>query len=123
MQHDLINTPGDSFGAWLLALLTAIMPSNTSGAEPKPSPWLLGHAYKIPSQYTNQESGYFSIVEGHNGRLYIGAAKYGVNAYLIEFDPKTEAMRMVVDVHKTIGATATGFAAQAKIHTHNNVVA
>ncbi|HEV3447999.1 MAG TPA: hypothetical protein VG099_25395 [Gemmataceae bacterium] len=83
--------------------------------------WLLGHAYKIPSQYTNQESGYFSIVEGHNGWLYIGAAKYGVNAYLIEFDPKTEAMRMVVDVHKTIGGTATGFAAQAKIHTRNNV--
>ncbi|HEV3085094.1 MAG TPA: hypothetical protein VGY66_35365 [Gemmataceae bacterium] len=83
--------------------------------------WLLGHAYKIPSQYTNQESGYFSIIEGHNGRLYVGAAKYGVNAYLIEFDPKTEAMRMVVDVHKTIGSMATGFAAQAKIHTRNNV--
>ena len=40
-------------------------------------------------QYTNQESGYFSIVEGHNGRLYIGAAEYGINAYLLEFDDGT----------------------------------
>src|SRR5262245_34693209 len=78
-------------------------------------------AYKIPSQYTNQESGYFAIIEGKNGRLYIGAAKYGVNAYLIEFDPKTAAMKMVVDVQKTIGSSATGFAAQSKIHTRNNV--
>jgi hypothetical protein len=86
-----------------------------------PPHWILAQAYKIPSQYTNQESGYFSIVDGHNGRLYIGAAKYGVNAYLIEFDPKTAAMRMVVDVQKTIGSSSAGFAAQAKIHTRNNV--
>jgi sugar lactone lactonase YvrE len=83
--------------------------------------WHLGTAYKLPSEYTNQESGYFSIVEGHNGRLYIGAAKYGVNAYLLEFDPMTATTRMVLDVHAVIGSTATGFAAQAKIHTRNNV--
>ena len=29
--------------------------------------------------------------------------------------------RMVMDVHAVIGSTATGFAAQAKIHTRNNV--
>jgi hypothetical protein len=92
--------------------------SSCLGAE---KDWILAHAYKIPSQYTNQESGYFSIVAGRNERLYIGAAKYGVNAYLIEFDPKTEKMQMVVDVHKTIGSSATGFAAQAKIHSRNNV--
>ena len=71
--------------------------------------WLLARAYKLPSEYTNQESGYFSIIEGHNGKLYIGAAKYGVNGYLLEFDPKTEKTRMVMDVQKTIGSTATGF--------------
>jgi sugar lactone lactonase YvrE len=89
--------------------------------ERQPPKWLLSHAYKIPSEYTNQESGYFSIVEGQNGRLYFGAAKYGVDAYLIEFDPKKEAMSMVMDVHKVIGSDAKGFAAQAKIHTRNNV--
>ena len=52
--------------------------------------WLLAKAYKLPSEYTNQESGYFSIIEGQNRKMYIGSAKYGVNAYLLEFDPKTE---------------------------------
>src|SRR5215831_7120640 len=75
--------------------------------------WLLARAYKFPSEYTNQESGYFSIVAGQNGRLYIGAAKYGVNAYLIEFAPNAEKSTMVVDVMKTINSNATGFAAQA----------
>ena len=102
----------------VLVLLACVPPA--PAAEPAPR-WLLATAYKIPSQYTNQESGYFSIVEGHNGRLYIGAAKYGVDAYLIEFEPKTAVMRMVVDVHKVIGSDAKGFAAQAKIHTRNNV--
>ena len=83
--------------------------------------WVMAKAYKLPSEYTNQESGYFSIIEGQNGKLYIGCAKYGVNAYLVEFDPKTERTRMVMDVHEVIGSKATGFAAQAKLHTRNNV--
>src|SRR5437588_6757880 len=105
-------------GCTLLALWCA-GPASAAGAARKP--WLLGRAYKIPSEYTNQESGYFSLVAGHNGRVYIGAAKYGVDAYLIEFDPKAAAMKMVLDVHKTVGSNATGFAAQSKIHTRNNV--
>jgi hypothetical protein len=89
--------------------------------EPLPQRWLLATAYAIPKETTNQGSGYFSIVCGKNGRLYIGTAKYGVNAYLVEFDPQTKQMRVVVDAHKEIGTTATGFAAQAKIHTRNFV--
>jgi sugar lactone lactonase YvrE len=87
----------------------------------EPAPWILGKAYKIPSEYTNQESGYFALISGLDGKLYIGAAKYGVNAYLIEFNPKAETMRLVMDVHKEVGSKATGMAAQAKIHTRNNV--
>ncbi len=83
--------------------------------------WIKGKAYKLPTEYTNQESGYFSIIEGHNGRVYIGAAKYGVNGYLIEFDPKAEKSAMILDVMKSIGSDAKGFAAQAKLHTRNNV--
>lgn len=83
--------------------------------------WLLGKAYKLPSEYTNQESGYFSLVPGLDDRLYIGTAKYGVNGYLLEFDPKSEKTRLVMDVHDTIKLKGTGFAAQAKIHTRNNV--
>src|SRR5689334_12087267 len=103
--------------AWLALLL---LPASMAPAA-SPRPWLMGHAYKLPSQYTKQESGYFSIVEGKNGRLYVGAAKYGVNAYLLEFDPKSGTTRMVLDVHQVVGSKATGFAAQAKIHTRNNV--
>jgi sugar lactone lactonase YvrE len=89
-------------------------------ADPAP-PWLMAKAFKLPSKYTNQESGYFALVAGLDDKLYIGAAKYGVNAYLLEFDPKTEATKLVLDAHVVLGLTATGFAAQAKFHTRGNV--
>ena len=78
-------------------------------------------AYRIPSHYTSEESGYFSIVEGLDGAIYVGSAKYGDNGYLLRFDPKTKALDMVVDAEKEIGVDRKGFAAQAKIHTRNNV--
>jgi hypothetical protein len=78
-------------------------------------------AYRIPSQYTSEESGYFSIVEGLDGAIYLGSAKYGDNGYLIRFDPKSKVLEMVVDAEKEIGVDRKGFAAQAKIHTRNNV--
>lgn len=79
--------------------------------------WLPAHAYHIPSRYTTEESGYQSLGEGKDGKLYIGAAKYGFNAYLLEFDPHSEELEVAIDVMKTIGSSVTGFAAQAKIHT------
>src|SRR5262245_34021624 len=87
---------------FLICLLCASVSLWLSSSS-KAADWLLAKAYKLPSEYTNQESGYFSIIEGHNGKLYIGAAKYGVNGYLLEFDPKTEKTRMVMDVQQTIG--------------------
>ena len=83
--------------------------------------WVWSKAHRIPEQTTSEESGYFSIIEGKNGRLYIGTAKYGDNAYLVEFDPATKRMKPVVDAEKEIGVDRKGFAAQAKIHTRNNV--
>lgn len=112
------RTPDYRFFLLAVFFLGATLP--IGAVEPAPK-WLLGHAYKVPSEYSNQESGYFSIVAGHNDRLYLGTAKYGVNAYLIEFDPKLGKMTMVMDVHKVVGSTAKGFAAQSKIHTRNNV--
>jgi sugar lactone lactonase YvrE len=105
-------------------VLPAICAALLLQADPAPAaktPWLLGQALKLPSELTNQESGYFSIVAGRNDRLYIGTAKYGVNAFLVEYDPQSGGLKPVVDVMKTIGADAKGFAAQAKIHTRNNV--
>jgi streptogramin lyase len=115
-----IRFPKTATFPWLACCACLLSAGRSEAADPPP-PWLLAHAYKVPSEYTNQESGYFSIVEGKNGRLYVGAAKYGVDAYLLEFDPKAEAFQLAVDVMKTIGSDAKGFAAQAKIHTRNNV--
>ena len=83
--------------------------------------WLWTTAHALPKETTTEGSGYFSIIEGHNGKVYVGTAKYGFNCFLVEFDPATQGMRVVLDAHKEIGTTATGFAAQAKFHTRNNV--
>jgi hypothetical protein len=106
----------------LVATLVLFVALPISAEEDDPEPgWLPGKAVHIPSEYTNQESGYFSIVEGHNNRVYVGCAKYGVNAYLVEFNPLTLMVQMVVDVHRVLRKMVRGFAAQAKIHTRNNV--
>lgn len=83
--------------------------------------WVLATAYAVPKETTSDGEGYFSIIEGHNGRLYIGTHANDLNAWLVEFDPATEKMQIVVNAMKEIGSDATGFAAQAKIHTRNNV--
>lgn len=105
----------------LPVILAVVLTWPAQAQTPEPPRWLLGRAFHVPSEYTNQESGYFSIIEGKNGKLYIGCAKYGVNAYLVEFDPLTAAFRLVCDVHRVIMSMLRGFAAQAKIHTRNNV--
>jgi hypothetical protein len=70
------------------------------------------------------------VAGGENSRFPTGAvpdfdafgtAAYGRNAYLVEFDPATEKMRTVLDVHKLVGQKTTGYAAQAKLHTRNFV--
>ena len=80
-------------------------------------------AYHIPPETTTEESGYFSLCEGKDGKVYIGSAAYGRNSYLVEFDPRTEKMRVVLDTHKLVGLPAepTGYAAQSKLHTRNFV--
>ena len=79
--------------------------------------------HHIPPETTTDESGYFSLCEGKNGKIYIGTAGYGINSYLVEFDPETEKMRPVLDTHSVVGLPLepTGYAAQAKIHTRNYV--
>jgi len=86
-------------------------------------------AYAVPKETTNEGSGYFSIVEGKDGKVYVGTAKYRENAYLVEFDPSSKKMRVVVDAMAEIrrefpdrpDGRAKGFAAQSKFHTRNNV--
>lgn len=90
----------------------------SAAATPK---WLKATAYTVPKWTAPEGEGYFSIVEGHNKRLYIGTHANGVNSWLVEFDPASKAMEVVVDCHKAIGKDLKGFGSQAKIHTRNNV--
>src|SRR5262249_13364137 len=91
-------------------------------AADSPAPrWIPATAYVIPKETTNEGEGYFSIVAGRNGRIYVGTSKHAAGSYLVEFDPAARQMKVVVDTHKVTAPTATGFAAQAKIHTRNNV--
>src|SRR5215475_10893196 len=103
--------------------LPAAEPAKTPQRPPSSLKYLWAKAYYIPPETTTEESGYFALCEGKNGRVYIGSAAYGRNSYLVEFDPATEKMRIVLDTHKLVGLPLepTGYAAQSKIHTRNFV--
>lgn len=86
-----------------------------------PRKWVNATAYVVPKETASEGEGYFSIIEGLNRRLYVGTHANAVNSWLVEFDPTARQMKIVVDVHQAIGKDLRGFAAQAKIHTRNNV--
>jgi hypothetical protein len=99
--------------------LTAVC--GAKAAEPPKIHWIQATAYAVPKETAPEGEGYFSIIEGHNRRLYIGTHANGINAWLVEFDPRARKMAVVVDAHKAIGTDLKGFGSQAKIHTRNNV--
>jgi hypothetical protein len=114
--------------AAIAGVLLIVLACQRCAAEPDGPPtgrpamkYLWAKAYHIPPETTTEESGYFSLCEGKNGRIYLGCAAYGRNSYLVEFDPATEKMRIVLDTHKLVGLPLepTGYAAQSKIHTRN----
>jgi len=93
---------------------------NTTNVAPFKYVW--GHAYHVLADTHNRESGYSSLCEGLNGRIYVGTAKYGENSYLVEFDPTTEKQRIIIDTHSLCGLGITSHSeAQSKIHTRNFV--
>ena len=96
-----------------LSLLTA------SGVCAEPPPYVPATAFHILPETTSDESGYFSLSESLDGAIHVGTAKYNFNAFLVEFDSRTGKQRIVLDTNTTCGLTATGNAAQAKIHTRN----
>ncbi len=116
----------------VIPILSAVALLSTLAAEGRPAekkaatapfPYVQAKAFHIPPDTTTEESGYFSLCEGRNGKIYVGTAAYGRNSYLVEFDPATEKMRIVLDTHKLVGLplTPTGYAAQSKLHTRNFV--
>ncbi len=83
--------------------------------------YVLASAHYILPETTSEESGYFSLSESLDGAIHVGTAKYGSNAFLVEFDPRTGKQRVVLDTAKTCGLSAMGYAAQSKLHTRNFV--
>src|SRR5262245_46252915 len=111
-------------GVAVLVLAQAATAADPAAKQPPASlKYLWAKAHYIPPETTTEESGYFALCEGKNGKIYIGTAAYGRNSYLVEFDPATEAMRIVLDTHKLVGLplAPTGYAAQSKLHTRNFV--
>ena len=92
-----------------------------AAAHADPPPYIAASAHYILPETTSEQSGYFSLSESLDGAVHVGTAKYGANSFLVEFDPRTGRQRVVLDTHKTCGLTATGYAAQAKLHTRNFV--
>ncbi|MBA4066480.1 MAG: hypothetical protein C0501_22770 [Isosphaera sp.] len=106
----------------LLSVLLALAPAADPPKAPFPYVKATAH-HVLPGTHTD-ESGYFSLCEGHDGKVYVGTAAYGLNAYLVEFDPKTGKQRIVVDVNQVCGLKTPEkptYAAQSKIHTRNFV--
>src|SRR5215472_12323359 len=111
-----------SFSSLVVAMLVLLgTPFVAHAAEPANTKWIPATAYAVPKETAPEGEGYFAIIEGHNGRLYLGTHANAVNSWLVEFDPAAERMKVVVDAHKAIGKDLKGFGSQAKIHTRNNV--
>ena len=108
-----------SNGLFLLAVLL-VLGATPPGPKP-PFRYVWGTACHILPGTHSDESGYFSLCEGLDGRIYVGTAKYNENAYLVEFDPATERQRIAIDANAVCGLRARGYAAQSKIHTRNFV--
>jgi hypothetical protein len=107
--------------AGFLCALCALSGESSAQEKKAPFEYAWGTAHYILPETTSEESGYFSLCEGRDGRIYVGTAKYNANSYLVEFEPRTGKQRIVLDTNKVCGLTATGYAAQSKLHTRNFV--
>ncbi len=78
--------------AALLAAPSGLRADGPTPANQAPASlrYLWAKAYRVPPETTTEESDYFSLCEGKNGKIYIGTAAYGRNSYLVEFDPARE---------------------------------
>jgi hypothetical protein len=71
-----------------------------------------------PAGTTTEGSGYTAIRVGLDGKVYVGAARYGGYAWLLRFDPATKSLFMekVVNLRQLTGENLKGINTQGKIH-------
>jgi hypothetical protein len=92
-------------------------PSATAPAEAPPR--LPCHVVFAPQGSTTDGSGYTAIEVGKDGRVYVGAARYGDYAWLLRFDPAARPtfLDKVVSLRELTGERRRGVHTQAKIHS------
>src|SRR5260370_13418505 len=83
-------------------LVAAVLAGPLAAQGPPKKKWVQAKAYVVPKETAPEGEGYFAIIEGHNGRLYIGTHANAVNSWLVEFDPAADRMKVVVDPTKAI---------------------
>ena len=71
-----------------------------------------------PQGTTTDGSGYTAIEVGKDGKVYVGAARYGDYAWLLRFDPAKTPLFMdkVVSLRQLTGERRSGINTQGKIH-------
>jgi sugar lactone lactonase YvrE len=71
-----------------------------------------------PEGTTTDGSGYTAITVGRDGKVYVGATRYGGYAWLLRFDPKRDAdfMEKLVNMQQLTGESLMGINTQGKIH-------
>ncbi len=76
------------------------------------------HVVFAPQGTTTDGSGYTAIEMGKDGRVYVGAARYGDYAWLLRFDPAAKPLFMdkVVSMRQLTGERRSGINTQGKIH-------
>jgi hypothetical protein len=77
------------------------------------------HIVFAPLGTTTEASGYTAIEVGKDGRVYVGAARYGDYGWLLAFDPakKPQFMDRVVSMRELTGERLKGINTQGKIHS------
>ncbi|HTU18688.1 MAG TPA: hypothetical protein VMG10_11555 [Gemmataceae bacterium] len=72
-----------------------------------------------PQGTTTDGTGYTAIEVGKDGKVYVGAARYGDYAWLLRFDPAKKPLFMdkVVSLRQLTGERRSGINTQGKIHS------
>jgi streptogramin lyase len=83
-----------------------------------PPPQLDFRVTFAPAGTTTDGSGYTAIEVGRDGKVYVGAARYGGYASLLRFDPTDPPIFMdkVVNMQQLTGERLQGISTQGKIH-------
>ncbi|MCC6420082.1 MAG: hypothetical protein IT429_17750 [Gemmataceae bacterium] len=95
-----------------------IQPTLDEGSDPDAPRTLMCFVVFAPEGTTTDGSGYTAINVGRDGKVYVGATRYGGYAWLLRFDPRTRKhfMEKVVNLRQLTGEMLAGISTQGKIH-------